>query len=793
MHHRLTAKRGVVLALMLSLAPALRSADASAPPEFAAVASLFSEHCLDCHAVQEPEGKLVMETFEDLMKGGESGAALVPGKSADSLLVKMIEGRLERDGKKRIMPPGKRKKLQPDEIAVIKGWIDAGAPPPKEPVKVARRLSVPKITPTVPPVRSIQALAFSNGQKLIAVARYAEVDLVSSESRSVVRTLQGHRGAVNAVAFSADGRRLAAASGEPALFGEVRLWDPSDGSLIRTFEGHSDALYSVAISPDGKVLATGSYDQKIKLWGIQTGKELQTLSAHNGAIFDLAFRPDGKILASASGDRTVKLWNVATGKRVETLSQPLKEQFAVAWSPDGNRLAAGGADNRIRVWEVSESAAETSNPLLLSKFAHEGAILNLLYSPDGAMLVSSAEDRRIKVWDSAQMTEKRAFEMQPDNTPGLIFLGSPKSVAAGRLDGTLAFYDAETGKPLPLPAPGLSRIEPRGLWNGMPVVMTLFGTNLVGITNVTASNPGLSVTLLSATNANEARAMVEAGVTLPRGAYELSVKGPGGESSKIKVYVDNVPQLTEARARPPRSCATSSKAGPFSTTRPRRSTAMDRPARSRCAWPRRSSATCTRTPPIARSSSTVRSASPGSATRSCSSAVRSGRSTPSATERITAAASRTCCSARCARRRGPRRGNLTPARVSFGPGVRRRGVRRGATSCRAATSAMPAAALHAARAPGPWQLAGRTRQRQVPAVQLRDMQSVGFTQGAPAGAALTHLPYRLPVARPLASFSGIIVQTRFRPTGQSRSSAHSCLQRPSLHTSGSAHSEFRAH
>ena len=135
-----------VLASALSVFLSVPAHAAGKTNDYAAVSALIAQHCLDCHAAQEPEGSLVMETFESLMKGGESGAALVPGRSADSLLVRMIEGRSEKDGKKRIMPPGKRKKLQPEEIAVIKSWIDAGALPPKEPAKLVRELVLPKIT-----------------------------------------------------------------------------------------------------------------------------------------------------------------------------------------------------------------------------------------------------------------------------------------------------------------------------------------------------------------------------------------------------------------------------------------------------------------------------------------------------------------------------------------------------------------------------------------------------------------------------------------------------------------------
>jgi hypothetical protein len=405
--------------------------------DFAAVRAIFDRHCMDCHESKDPEANLVLESHETLMKGGESGAAIVPGKSAESLLVKYIEGNIEKNGKKKIMPPGKRDKLEISEIARIKAWIDAGAKPSAE--AFVQELVVPKITPKAQSKKRILALAYASQQKWIAVAHYGEVELISAATQSVIRTFSGSRASVNDVTFSPDGTYIFAASGENALFGEVKQWRVSDGALIRTYSGHKDILYSLAISPDGKILATGSYDQKIKLWDTETGKEIKTLSGHNGAVFGLAFRPDGKILASASGDRTVKLWNVAQGERVDTLSQPLKEIYCVAWSADGKKLLAGGADNRLRVWEVSETAVETTNPLLESRFAHEGAILRLHFSPDGNFLLSSADDRTVKLWDAATLKERLLFEKQPDWAVGLCFAPGEK-IVLGRLDGSFGIY-----------------------------------------------------------------------------------------------------------------------------------------------------------------------------------------------------------------------------------------------------------------------------------------------------------------------------------------------------------------
>src|SRR5688572_36236 len=189
---------------------------AAATNDYSIIDAIFVERCVECHESQEPEGKLVLETYGALMKGGESGAVIVPGKSAESLLVKLIEG-VEKDGKKKIMPPGKREKLKTNEVALIRAWIDAGAKPPAD--ERPKELVVPKIAPKVAPRRAIHALVYDPKSRLVAIGMPGEVELRSPDSRMTVRTLSGHRGHVNALAFSPDGKHLFAAAGDPGLLG----------------------------------------------------------------------------------------------------------------------------------------------------------------------------------------------------------------------------------------------------------------------------------------------------------------------------------------------------------------------------------------------------------------------------------------------------------------------------------------------------------------------------------------------------------------------------------------------
>lgn len=512
-------------------APAQETAEA---PSFARVHEIFAKNCNSCHNPKELKGELNLETHDGLMKGGETGPAVVPGKASESLLLRLIEQKT-----KPFMPPPKKgKKLSDADVAVVRAWIDAGAKGLKPGEALPRAAAIPKIEPKVAPRKAIQAVAYEPKSKLIAIARLGEVELRSAESRQVVRTLGGHAGPVNAVAFSADGAVLAAAGGEPGVAGEVRLWSVADGKPVRTFRGHEDAIYSLALAPDAKTFATGSYDRSILLWDPAQDKPVRAFQGHNEAVMSLAFRPDGKILASASADRTVKLWDVATGERRDTLGESTKALNALAFSPDGKIVAAGGVDNRVRLWSVSADAKEGTNPIRSSSFAHEGAILKLAWSADGKSIASSADDRTVKLWNAPDMTPKLVLETQSDWPTALAFALDAKAVVVGRLDGSFQLYDTTSGKVVMAPKPDLTAVEPRGLQRGTSAAFKLFGKNPAG--DLKASDPGVKIRPLDG-----GRAEISVAKDHAPGEVELWLAGPGGESGRVKLFIDTLPQVQE--------------------------------------------------------------------------------------------------------------------------------------------------------------------------------------------------------------------------------------------------------
>lgn len=407
----------------------------AAPPDFVKdVQPLLTKYCAGCHNAADAAdyGQFATDGFAALMKGGEHGAVVVPGKVDESRLIRLIERKEDP-----AMPPDDEPAPSTAEVEILKAWIAAGAKGPTG--DSTPMLDVPKIEPTVAVRRPVHSAAWSPDGTVLAVGRYRSVELLDSNLRPI-EAIEGLEGQVNVVRFLPDGK-IFAAGGEPGLAGQVGVWDRHSGQPVWKKQAHHDAVTAGATSSDGMLLATGSYDQTIIVWNTATGEQKATLTGHNGAIFGLAFHPQRPVLASASGDRTIKLWDAATGARLDTLTEPTKEQTAIAFSPDGTHLAAAGADSRIRVWTFSDGTAGTTS-IRLSHFAHEGPIVSLSYAAGGALLLTSSEDKTVKVWGANTLTQATDPAPQPDWVAAIA--ASPGQVAIGRLDGSVATF--------PLPA-----------------------------------------------------------------------------------------------------------------------------------------------------------------------------------------------------------------------------------------------------------------------------------------------------------------------------------------------------
>lgn len=118
----------------------------------------MEEYCTACHGPEKVKGELRLDSVDAMLKGGDSGPALVAGNSADSLLIQRMHLPLDDDDH---MPPDGKNQPTADEIALVAWWIDAGAAAGRSatdlgaPDAILQLLSAQQATPeTAPPAPS---------------------------------------------------------------------------------------------------------------------------------------------------------------------------------------------------------------------------------------------------------------------------------------------------------------------------------------------------------------------------------------------------------------------------------------------------------------------------------------------------------------------------------------------------------------------------------------------------------------------------------------------------------------
>jgi mono/diheme cytochrome c family protein len=125
-------QRSLLLLLITVIPKTSISADQAADDVFEnQIRPVLLESCFRCHGDARESGMLRVDSRDALLQGGESGAAIVPGKPEESLLIKAIQ----RHEDVSAMPPEKDKALRPDQIAAFETWIRSGAQWPKATAK----------------------------------------------------------------------------------------------------------------------------------------------------------------------------------------------------------------------------------------------------------------------------------------------------------------------------------------------------------------------------------------------------------------------------------------------------------------------------------------------------------------------------------------------------------------------------------------------------------------------------------------------------------------------------------
>jgi WD40 repeat protein len=161
-----------------------------------------------------------------------------------------------------------------------------------------------------------------------------------------------------AIAISPDGRTLVTGDTSYSALGEARLWDLENGERLASLPGHRGPVVALAFSSDGRTLAAAVGLDKlgrlpeVRLWDVARREVLHILGGDSRPSRVVAFSPDGRVLAAGGEDGTVRLWDVANGRQKERIRANRGWVSSVAFSSDGRWLAIGGSAGpfNLRLW-----------------------------------------------------------------------------------------------------------------------------------------------------------------------------------------------------------------------------------------------------------------------------------------------------------------------------------------------------------------------------------------------------------------------------------------------------------
>jgi WD40 repeat protein len=405
---------------------------------------ILTNKCAFCHSGSLKEGKLDMGNYESLIKGGKKGAPIIPGKGSDSLLYKLASKTL-----KPLMPPKSEDPLTPEELALIKLWIDQGA---KAPTGMReRRLIV--VAPPPPGVQPVRGIAVSPDKSAVVASRGNQIHVYDAGSGAYIRSLvnpdlvgpdkkpvnAAHVSLVESLTYSPDGRYLASGS-----FQEVILWDAQTGMPRQRITGFAERVVCLSFSPDGKFLATGggapTEDGELKIFEIPSCKlVIDIKNSHSDTVYGVSFSPDGKLLASCGADKFVKVFEAPSGKFVKAFEGHTNQVLDVGWKSDGKLLASGGADNVVKIWDYEKG--EQARTIT----AHGKQVTRLVFISKTPVFATCSGDTQVRFWNVDNGGNTRNFS---GNTDFLYALGvSPDGaiVAAGGEEGVVRLYNGNNG------------------------------------------------------------------------------------------------------------------------------------------------------------------------------------------------------------------------------------------------------------------------------------------------------------------------------------------------------------
>jgi WD40 repeat protein len=287
--------------------------------------------------------------------------------------------------------------------------------------------------------------------------------LASDREGSVQRDWIANQDWIEAMAWSPDGRRIAACYSDHYL----RIWDAEGGYILRQLFRENYVNYgdtrdficnTLAWSPDGLLLACGGSNGAIEIWDTESGHLARTLELKSGvAVYNLSWFSNrwDTLLAAGSSDKVIRLWlldkrDLGKGRipRLVLEKGGVMVQPVIKWSPAASMIVSGGEDKTVSIWTVSREEKRREYAYQLEYEVtlrlHNDVVTSLAWSPDGQVIASGSDDRTIQIINPYTGFLLYVLEGHTSSVVSVSFSPDGRLLASMGLNGSIHLWRCDT-------------------------------------------------------------------------------------------------------------------------------------------------------------------------------------------------------------------------------------------------------------------------------------------------------------------------------------------------------------